>query len=246
MKTATKGGQKMHQDKKIVLKVTERMNYITNQSNTGEKVDKFKCFVKITKQDRKKIKKWLKGRNGNTVREENFLKRVKQAIQKVRYNYWIASIEPSVADGKIYYSEGEDVGVGFSCNQWNLMSKIFAPERGSRQANLHELVIWYALRIVENKWTLDYVANDSSSAGNYRNAPETTRNSEKTGVRECGGYCDGQGNTYKIVTAADNYAFVGGDYLDTGYLYPVADIISDVNPDYIRYYSSGVVVLTKK
>ena len=209
----------MDQYKRIVLKAPEGMHYIANQGEDGELIlelvssisitssetaDKFKYFVKITEQCRESIRKWLNGRKGRTNREKTFLQRVNQAIQNVNYDYWIASIEPSIANGKIYYAERENVCVGFSCDQWNEMSKNFAPERGSRQAELHELLIWYALRIVEYKWTLGYVANDPSIAGNYINAPNSTGNMEKTGARECGGYRDGQGNTYKIALTAEH------------------------------------------
>ena len=94
-------------------------------------------------------------------------------------------------------------------------------------------------------WTLDYVAYNSSSAGNYWNAPDSAKRMEKTGERECGGYRDGQGNTYKIVTDEDCFALVGGCYDVGGGNIPVAAVSYYYNPYDIRCNSCGVVVLTK-
>lgn len=163
----------------------------------------------------------------------------------VNYDYWIANIEPSVKDGKIYYAKGEDVGVGLSSKDWEKMAGKYAPERGSRLAELCELDMWYALRTANGLWTLDYVVYNSSSAGNYCNAPGSIHKMEKTGARECGGYRDGQGNSYKIVTVEDVIALVGGYFINFGYYYPVADVSYDVDPCDIQFHGSGVLVLTK-
>ena len=156
-----------------------------------ESRDKAKFFTKITAEDRERVKKWLATKRSKTDRDKTFLTRVRKAVKAVNYDYWIANMEPSVVKGKICYAKGKNVGVGFSCNQYKQMAEDYAPDRGSRLAKLHELFIWYALRIVDGFWTFDYVANNSSSAGNYRNAPVATNFMEKTGVRECGGFCDG-------------------------------------------------------
>ena len=202
-------------------------------------------FTKITAEDREKVKKWAVKRKGRTDNEKVFLAIVKEAVQEVNYDYWIANLEPSVENGKIYYAENHDVGAKFSGNQWGEMAINYKPERGSRLSNLHELFIWYALRIVNKLWTLNYVANDSSSAGNYWNAPESFKSMEKTGARECGGYRVGQGNTYKIVTREGGYALVGGYYSNFGDDYPVADVGYSKLPNDIRVISSGVLVLLR-
>ena len=206
---------------------------------------KTKFFTKITAEDREKVNNWISKQKGKNEREKSFLTRVKEAVKVVDYDYWIANIEPSVTNGKIYYAEGNAVGIGFSSNQWKQMAKEYVPERGSRLSNEFELYIWYALRIVNGQWTLDYVANDSSAAGNYWNAPGATHSMEKTGARECGGYRDGQGNSDKIVTCEGGYAQVGGYCYDDGNDYPVAGVRYDDLPYVIIYYGSGVLVLTK-
>jgi len=241
----------------VVFKPVEGYEHVAVKGENGELIvrlipnssqmscDKAKFFTQITAEDREKVKKWLAKQQGKTKNEKSFLTRVKEALKAVNYEYWIANLEPAVTAGKIYYAEGNAVGVRFSINQWSQMAKEYAPERGSRLSNEYELYIWYALRIVNGLWTLDYVANDSSSAGNYRNAPGATHSMEKTGARKCGGFCDGQGNSYKIVTREGGYALVGGYYYGDGYRYPMADVCCYDDPGFILYDSSGVLVLTK-
>lgn len=241
----------------IVLKTPEGMHYALSPVENGEQIlrlvpnsseksrDKAKFFTLITSEDREKVKNWLAKQKVKTKREKSFLERVKEAVEAVDYDYWIAHMEPSIYKEKVYYEANQDVGVGFSANQWMKMAKEYAPERGSRLSNLHELFIWYALRIVNGLWTLDYVANDSSSAGNYRNAPGAAGFMEKTGSRMCGGYRDGQGNYYKIVTREGGYALVGSYYDTYGCYYPVSYIRYINIPDDVLKFCSGVLVITK-
>lgn len=238
----------------VVFKPIEGYEYVADKGKNGELIvrlvpissDKAKFFTKITAEDREKVKIWLAKQKGKTDREKRFLKNVEEALKRVGTDYWIATLEPSVAAGRIYYSEGEEVGVGFSCEEWNQMAKEYAPERLSRLSNKFELFIWYALRIVNRLWTLDYVANNSSSAGNYLNAPGATHSMEKTGERVCGGYCDGQGNSCKIVTHEGAYAMVGGGYDNSGDYYPVVGVNCSSFPYYaFRRVGSGVLVLLK-
>ena len=167
-------------------------------------------FEKITSKERKEVANLMKKLKGKTTREKDFLSVVKEGLEEVDYDYWIATIEPTVINEKIRFVEGQEVAVGYTGNDWKAMCENYAKDRGSRIANLYELFIWYAWRIAKGYWTLDYVANDSSTAGNYWNAPNSSHCMEKTGVRKCGGYKDGQGNTYKLVTHKDSLAAVGG------------------------------------
>ena len=209
-------------------------------------VDKAKFFTKITAEDREKVKNWLAKQNGETDEEKSFLTRVREAVKVVNYDYWIANLEPSVTvtNEKIYYAKGNVVGQGYSFQQWRQMAKEYATERGSRLSNEYELYIWYALRIVNGLWTLDYVANDSSNEGNYWNAPGSTHSIERTGERKCGGFCDGQGNSFKIVTCEGAYAMVGGEYSEHGRCCTVA-LVRYRGTDLFPISGSGVLVLTK-
>ena len=246
----------MEQFKEIVLEIPpEGMCYVIVEGENGKPIvrlvskkqqDEEPFFTKITAEDREKVKKWFAKQKGQTEREKAFLKRLAEAVQKVDYDYWIADLEPAIENGKIYYAKNHYVGVGFSCKQWNQMARDYKPERDSRLCNQYELFIWYALRIANSLWTLDYVANNSSSAGNYWNAPKSSECRDKTGAKECGGYRDGQGNSYKIVNRDNGYAIVGGDYNDAGENYPVAAVNYYGNVvDYIHDNGTGVLVLTK-
>lgn len=222
-----------------------KVRLISHSSVTSQNKDTY--FTKISAKDREKVKKWLlENQKGNTKLEEGFLAILEEAIQVVDYDYWIASLEPSESDGKIYYAEGHTAAVGFSNKEWAHMAKKYAPERGSRLSTLYELLIWYALRIVNGLWTLYYVDKDSSSAGNYWNAPKSSKEREKTGARKCGGYADGQGNTYKIVTHEKGFVHVGGAYNFDGRECPVDEIHYEKHQhNNIRNQGTGVLVLTK-
>lgn len=210
------------------------------------KNSRFTCFVEISKLDIKIIKGWLKRvGSGETDRQSDFLYRVREAVRKIDYNFRIATREPCVKDGRIFYPEGEEINTYFTAKQWELMAIAFAPERGSRLANIHELFLWYALRIADGFWTLEYVADDSSGAGNYIDSPEALGKRARTGEVASGGYKDGQGNTRKLVTVEDGYAIVGGECQESGKRFPVACEIYLGLPNMMGDYATGVVVLTK-
>ena len=121
-------------------------------------------------------------------------------------------------------------------------------------AELCELFIWYALRIVRGDWTFEYIAIDSSSAGNYQDSPNLYELNDprhyhhyidKTGAKECGGYKDGQGNTCKIVTYEGKYRVSGGCYISSGKRNPVAMVSQYYGLFHYRTYSHAVVVYTE-
>ena len=203
-------------------------------------------FTKISTSDIKIVKQWMKRvKNGETDNQWAFLYKVREAIQRVNYNFWIATLEPCVEKGKIYYVEAKEVNTFFTARQWERMAEAYAPERGSRLANIHELFIWYALRIADGFWTLEYVCDDSSGAGNYIDSPDFLKRKGLSGEVACGGYKDGQGNTRKLVTVEDGYAIVGGDFQEAGCKFPVAEENYLGLSDIIGDYGTGVVVLTK-
>lgn len=224
-----------------------------DKSAVNKTSDKALYFTKISVDDIKKVREWLW--NELKIAEEidigiperKFLRDLESAVFWVNYDYWIANLEPSINEGKIHYSKGEKPGGFFSPKQYMEMAKNYAPERGSRLAFVDELLVWYALRIVNKQWTLQYVASDSSSDGNYRNAPNMAGCMEPTGVRKCGGYYDGQGNTRKIATEGftHKYALLGGTFCSDGDKRPVGKIDYNVFFDSILFDCTGVVVLTR-
>ena len=203
-------------------------------------------FFRITASEREKVKDWLmqqKPKAERTKRENEFLTILSDALEEVDYDYEIATMEPTVVHGKIAYIKGAKVAVGYSIKDWIKMAEEYLPERGSRLATLYELFIWYAWRIVKGYWTLHYVAEDSSSAGNYCNSPNATHKLELAGERKCGGFRDGQGNSYKLVTHKDVFAAVGGIYYDNGNDFPVGDVNYNNNLNNIQNNGCGVLVL---
>ena len=207
--------------------------------------DKDKHFIKVTNKDREIVRKWLKTFDNPTKKKESFLEIVKQAIKEIKYEYWIATIELSVKNGRIFYAEEQPVGVDYSYPQWKEMAENYNPKRGSRLANLQELFLWYAVRIAKGLWTIDDVVIDSTKCGNYRNALDGRHRMEKTGARICGGYRDGQGNTYKIVTNNGHFLLIGGCFHCHGDDYTIASIHNGNSPRCTRSYGSGVLVYTK-
>ena len=208
------------------------------------KMDVMKYFFLMGKEERELVRLWLSGVASETEAQAEFLMFVKNALTTIDYDYRIATIEPSMDNSKrLFYKDGEKVERYLSGFEWEAKGKEFAPERGSDLANLYELFLWYAYRIAKGLWTLEYVCDDSSSAGNYWNSPDASHACEVSGKREVGGFADGVGNTYKLVAYNAGFAACGGYCSNNGYDYPVADVCCDNNPNSTFSNGSGVLVL---
>lgn len=244
----------------MVLKHVEGYKYVTVKSENGDLTirlvpttnevnDITKHFVKITMEDIEKVRQWLKIAVSKTRSEQLFLADVSKACQTIEYEYWIATIEPSVnyEKGYIYYNEGEEVAIGIGKEDWSRMAKEFAPARLSRLANLYELFLWYALRIIDGHWTLDYIANNSHTAGNYWRNADSAKGLECSGAREVGGYKDGQGNSRKIVDLPDDFGWVivGGEFGFGWEIDKVTTYYHVMAQQAISYNATGVLVLLK-
>lgn len=95
-------------------------------------------------------------------------------------------------------------------------------------------------------WTIEYVCDDSSSAGNYWDASNSSQGIELTGARIVGGFMDGIGNTYEIYQMKSGFALVGGCYGNSGYRSPVANACCGHSLNNLCYnYCSGVLVLKR-
>lgn len=238
-----------------VLQPLAGMHYTLSALQSGEQLLRLnpnlsaqeakEFFTEITVEDREKVKNWLEKQKARNAREEVFFERVASAIQEVKFPYWIANIEPAAEGERIYYSTGAEVEVEFSFDQWKKSAECFMPQRGSRLSSHQELFVWYALRIANGQWSIDYVVNDSSRGGNYWYAPGSSGYLESAGKRVCGGFRDGQGNTCKIVTYGDDFAVAGCNYIDDCNCFPVATLFAGDIPQYLLKYATGVVVLTK-
>lgn len=231
--------------KRLIISKNEygkaEMQIVTKKKNSD-------VFFRITASKREKVRKWLaehKLKEKRTPGEIYFLDVLSDALEEINYNYEIATMEPTVVDGKIAYIKGKDVAVNYSIKDWIKMAEEYLPERGSRLATLYELFIWYAWRIVKGYWTLGYVANDSSSAGNFCNSPKATHKLELTGTIKCGGFRDGQGNSCKLVTYKNIFATVGGNFDNNGYNSTVHNVFLHYSLDDIINFDCGVLVLIK-
>ena len=183
-------------------------------------------FYFMGKTEREITKAWFLEAVPETSEQKKFLEIVKEAIENIDYDYWISTIEPSEEErGKPTFKIGGNVVRRFYLREWNNKAKEFAPQWNSDMANLFELFFWYAYRCAMGYWTLSYVCDDSSNAGNYSNSPKSTGWFEASGIREVGGFRDGIGNTFKLVVLEERFALCGGFFNDLGSLYPVATVI---------------------
>lgn len=207
--------------------------------------NQIKYFFKMGEAERDLVRKWRELVSGKTTLQNNFLKVVDEALVEVKSDYWISTIEPTFKDSKIHFEVNCSVAKGIHSKLWKKKAKAYAPENGSRLGTLEELALWYAYRIAKGFWSLEYVCDDSSSSGNYWDSPNSTHDFEKTGVRETGGFSDGIGNTFKLVTCKEGFALFGG-YCGGfgGHASPVANI-RRVYGDLIHLTASAVIVLTK-
>jgi len=229
-------GRQLHES--VFNKAESFMEYFDFMGHEQQRIAK-EWYAKRKKKNIKEDKlKWWRSTLFNILDE---------ASEKTAEEYYIANIEPSIDEnGRIYYKAGEKVARGLSSNNWRQKAREFAPECESDLSTLYQLVLWYAYRIARGYWTVEYVCDDSSSAGNYCNFPNATHNFEVSGAREVGGASDGVGNTYKIVTSVEPvFCYFGGSYDKYGDYFPVANVDTINNPDSSIFFGSGVVVLNK-
>ena len=227
-----------------VISSTGKVLYFDEYGNVVTKCD---YFFKMGKYEREIVRKWAKDVKTETEKQEIFLEKVKEALNIVDYDYKISTIEPSIGEnGVIYFEKGNPVAVGISELMWREYAKKFDEKCNSRLATLSELFLWYAYRIAIRAWDLSYLADNSSSAGNYWNSPEASHDFELSGVREVGGFSDGVGNTDKLVSLeTGGFALVGGFYYNFGFEKPVANIkVCGASRACITHGSGVVVILS--
>ena len=135
---------------------------ITRFDSKGNIID-LRYFFKMGENERVIVKDWKeKIQRKGSDRCKEFLYRVDDALERVNYDYYIATIEPSMKAKKLYYEPGNEVARCLTAEQWETKAKNYAPNLGSRLALVDELILWYAYRIAKGYWTLSYVCKDSS------------------------------------------------------------------------------------
>lgn len=220
-------------------------------STRRRKPEFLKYFFEMGPTEKRVIQRWYRTLDFTEKRSENqkhFLHMVRHAFLACG-KYRIATIEPYVIEStepvehlSIDYAPGQkpccdfNVDVKLHCIPWirtktrmaledcGKAARTFAPEYGSDLATVEEYVLWLAYRIARGYWTLEYVCDDSSSAGNYVDSPTASHTFELAGQREVGGFADGIGNIYKAVKGREenSYCVFGGMYVCSGKDYPVA------------------------
>lgn len=187
---------------------------------------KLKHFVLMGSEEKAKVRAWLTETRPipKTERQRNFLRIVIKAFAKVDYAYRISVVEPAFKDGMLCFYEKAPLCAERTFIEWIKLANDYAPEYESKLANIYELFLWYAYRIVTGELTLEYVCDDSSSAGNYADSPTASHRLEFAGGREWEGPTDGIGNTSKLVMADSGFAVCGGAFDVSGSDFPMADV----------------------
>ena len=207
-------------------------------------------FFTMSEYERTLVKEWLVNVKPETDEEKAFVARVAKAVDTVKYDYKIATIEPSITpSGRLIYEVGKKAAIGISFEEWEKKAKEFCEGAGdvSDIATLEEYDMFIAYRIAANFWSLSYVCNDSSESGNYVDSPNGSGRMDASGSKKVGGFFDGVGNTYKILKSGKKYIACGGNFNTWGCNYPVADITryDDFIGTYVGY-GTGVVVIKAK
>ena len=207
--------------------------------------NKLEHFFYMGESEQNLVRKWFVKANPETKAQEKFLDFVNEALMEIDYTYRISAIEPSIApNGRLYFEKGKPIVSGLKLKTWSQKAKEYAPEFDSRLATLYELYLWYAYRIAKGYWTLQYVCDNSSAFGNYWNSLGALYKVANAGVTLVGGFYDGTGNSYKVVTHEEYYRMCGGDCFNTGDKHPVGRIVRGRNQEYV-HCDTGVVVLLK-
>lgn len=206
-----------------------------------------KYFFRMDEEKRELVRKWAANVSPKTQNQKKFIRSVKEALSVVNYDYCISTIEPTLGkDGMLYFEVGKEVARGLSLKKWRELGKAFMPERRSRLSTFYELFIFYAYRIARKHWTIEYVCDDSSSAGNYFNSPDSEHFCESSGAKKVGGFYDGIGNTYKIVSFdTHDFRVCGGAFSNMGYYVPVSgfDSCNRESADLVVSFGTGVISL---
>ena len=172
----------------------------------------------------------------------SFLYTIRQVPYLVQNDYWIATIEPSITeDGHIFYQKEQKVLCGLTIEEWHQKAKEYCSARNSKIATIYETFLWYAWRGANSYWNLQYLCKDSSSKGNWRDSPDTAGHIELTGAREVGGFCDGTGNTCKLVTESRKTISIGGAWYMSGKIEPVTIRRSIISKQYPLPDTSGII-----
>ena len=204
------------------------------------------CFFKMSEPEREKIDAWFDHASPTTVNQLRFFCRVRSALKRIKYDYYIATMEPSFdKKGNIFYKKNCEVSRGITRLEWAKRARMFYSDGRwhSELALLEEGDLFKAYRIACGYWTKEYVCDDSSENSNYWDAETSTHYFELSGEREIGGFCDGIGNTVELYRYNDGFVDVGGCYIYQGSNFPISSERHFLDPQNVDYYEHGVLVI---
>ena len=186
-----------------------------------------------------------------TNKQEKFKADVMKALKnKPKEGYrWIPVYEPSKnLNGALCYIAGKKVLRGLDSSEWEKRFKKYSPKNGSREASITTYFLLLLRWLKDGIATIEQLADNSKEIGHYWDSEDTIHNTENTGEREFGGLYGFAGNTCKIVKnfeSISGFSFVGGNYVNDGNLYPLADVTHVVYPYITEDYCVGLLELTK-
>jgi len=202
-----------------------------------------KDFFLMRKEEIEEVRQWFPNVTPATKKQKDFLEIVGEGLGFIDFDYRLSKLEPSMnEDGELFFESGNPVETGLSLGEWKRKCQEFAPEWNSRMASIHELYLWYAWRVVKGYWSLEYICDDSSDGANYFTSPNPSHKCEVSGNRVIGGFSDGTGNTYKIVSYGSGMAVCGGKFDDYGNVFPVADESCYIDSEVV-FCGTGVIAL---
>lgn len=190
---------------------------------------KFEHFFLMGKPERKKVAEWYEMVKNNTTLKgwmyKYFLDSVKEALDYTDYDYYIATLEPSVVNRKLVYKEGLSALYGISQEQWKcLAAGYYADEEWqSTLATWEEGILFKAYRVAMGYCTIEFMCEIPEAempelpkewAPYVTKRPYAIHELEKTGEREVAGFKDGINNTRELYMYSDkvSYAVYGGCY----------------------------------
>ena len=198
----------------------------------------------------------LYGANGKkrkfvTYGQKKFKKNALKALKnKPTEGYrWIPVFEPSIdSKGNLQYVAGAEVFRGLKFHIWEDWLDKYSPDNGSHEASITTYFLLALRWLKDGIATLEQLADDSKEIGHYCTSENARHNFEKTGEREFGGLYGFVGNTYKIVKDSESssgFSLGGGNYNNSGFSSPLADLLHDYDPVFCMHNGVGLLELTK-
>ena len=120
------------------------------------------CFRYMGAKEREVVARWLYKIWPKNQLQESFLKRVQKALEEVKYDYLIATIEPCVnADGMLFYKKGSKTITDMSFNEWEEAAKRFYTDENwhSELATLFEGDLLKAYKIATGYWSMESIVD---------------------------------------------------------------------------------------